>query len=578
MWFLLTNLAFALVASCAAASPKSNDGYISKDPFHKNAECAPLAPGNSPPSQYWLEGIEHNGQSSYLKGSLKASYTVFRHVVKDFGADNTGKTDATAAIQKAITNGAGNTDRASGTLGHTSQPAFVYLPSGTYLISKTLQLYVCTIIIGDPTNPPVLKAAATFTGNAMVNGRDPKHPSLGMFYAGMWNIVFDTTSVASSKGFAAVDWTVSQATQINNLRFQMPRGSNHTGVTCQNTFYSNLIVNDLVFEGGAYGINFPNGIQWAMKNITVRGTKVGIKTTGAHIIVQNSDFRDCTIAIDATAAQASFTVLDSTATNVDTFLLAADAKGVSTNNLILENIKNAGKTVVVGSSTVVQGNVVGQWSTGAQASYQNGKILSNPRPAPLLVNDKYFTMQQPTYEEYPLASFLNIKSVPDLAVHGDGTTDDTKNINAILQQYAGCKIIYFPAGTYIVSDTILIPPGSRITGDAWASTISAIGKTFADAKNLVAMVKVGERGSVGVAQISDLLLTTADILPGWRGALVEATQGTWMIGTSMEYHVLYHYNFQGAANVFTALQQTEMPYWQGVVPGTLAPWPWTQTR
>ena len=58
-----------------------------------------------------------------------------------------------------------------------------------------------------------------------------------------------------------------------------------------------------------------------------------------------------------------------------------------------------------------------------------------------------------------------------------------------------------------------------------------------------------------------------------RGALIEATKGTWMIGTSMEHHVLYHYNFNGAANVFTGLQQTETPYWQGAA-GKLAPYPW----
>jgi len=152
----------------------------------------------------------------------------------------------------------------------------------------------------------------------------------------------------------------------------------------------------------------------------------------------------------------------------------------------------------------------------SKTTYQTGQAFTNTRPPALLIDGKYFTMQQPTYKEYNSESFINIKAVPGLPVAGDGTTDDTVNINRILRDNAGCKIIYFPAGTYIVSNTLLIPPGTRITGDAFASTISAIGSVFTDAKSPVAMIKVGNPGDVGVAQMNDLMLTTADILPGCK--------------------------------------------------------------
>jgi glucan 1,3-beta-glucosidase len=58
-----------------------------------------------------------------------------------------------------------------------------------------------------------------------------------------------------------------------------------------------------------------------------------------------------------------------------------------------------------------------------------------------------------------------------------------------------------------------------------------------------------------------------------RGLLVEATAATWLVGTGFEHHTLYQYNFNAARNVFSALQQSETPYWQG--PGNiLAPAPW----
>ena len=105
-----------------------------------------------------------------------------------------------------------------------------------------------------------------------------------------------------------------------------------------------------------------------MKNITVRGTTTGIKAIGAHIIVQASQFYNCTTAIDAKGAQASMTVLDSTGIDVGTFILAANANGLSQNNLILENLKNEGRTLVVGSETLITGSVLKQWVRGPVVS------------------------------------------------------------------------------------------------------------------------------------------------------------------------------------------------------------------
>ena len=59
-----------------------------------------------------------------------------------------------------------------------------------------------------------------------------------------------------------------------------------------------------------------------------------------------------------------------------------------------------------------------------------------------------------------------------------------------------------------------------------------------------------------------------------RGALIEATKGTWLLGTAMEHNTLYQYNYHNAANVASIFQQSETPYWQG--PGNdAAPQPWS---
>ena len=48
-----------------------------------------------------------------------------------------------------------------------------------------------------------------------------------------------------------------------------------------------------------------------------------------------------------------------------------------------------------------------------------------------------------------------------------------------------------------------------------------------------------------------------------RGILIEATQGTWLWGTSSEHSVLQNYELSGAQNVYMGLIQTETAYYQG---------------
>jgi len=108
-------------------------------------------------------------------------------------------------------------------------------------------------------------------------------------------------------------------------------------------------------------------------------------------------------------------------------------------------------------------------------------------------------MAPPTYQEYALDQFINIESVPGLTVFGDGVHDDTANTNAILSKFAGCKLAFFPHGTYIVTNTIFVPTGFHIVGEVW-SAISAVGGNFFNSSKPVPMVKVGKSSDVASVQ------------------------------------------------------------------------------
>jgi glucan 1,3-beta-glucosidase len=169
-----------------------------------------------------------------------------------------------------------------------------------------------------------------------------------------------------------------------------------------------------------------------------------------------------------------------------------------------------------------------QYTSGnSNQQHERAAFVQTPRTESLLSAGRYFSMAPPTYLEYSVDQFVNIKSVPGLPVYGDGSHDDTANINTILKEYAGCKLIYFPAGTYIVTNTVFVPPNSRIFGDAYGTAISAVGSNFYNPNAPTTMFQVGNNGDVGVAQISDMLFTVADVLQGCK--LASACPSIWSL-------------------------------------------------
>ncbi|KAK3377556.1 glycoside hydrolase family 55 protein [Podospora didyma] len=619
-------------------------------------------------STFWYENIKHNGISPFITNGK--NWAVFRNV-KDYGAKGDGTSDDTAAIQKAISTGDGPKLRNTGSYGATGQPAVVYFPAGTYLVKSTIKSAVGTVLMGNPTNRATLKAAPTFSGSYVIFGHDQLYSGLTGFYHGIKHLVIDSTSVAGSKILGLVEWGVSQNNILSNVMFDMPIGAaGHTGIVTPG-MCSGLILNDLQFVGGAVGIAL-SATQYHLKSISFKNVATAVKITS---LVQGTGqglrFGSCSIGIDATSGGlGAFNLIDSSATNTSTLISSASSSNTF-GSLVLENVLVDSSTVKVGGTTVltgsiepgvswIRGNVYHANSTNPKPS--NGQKMLTSRPQ-TLVNGTgfYHTVVPPTYAEYDIAQVINIKDVAKYPVAGDGTQDDTANIQAILNSAAsGNKVVYFPYGTYLLSDTLLIPPGSRLVGEAWTQ-LSGTGAKFKDINNPTPIIKVGNPGDVGVAQMSDFVFTVADILPGailvqvnmaggdgkpgtvgffnchfriggalgsktqtncrtpqnclaarlnlhlaatsssyWEntwswtadhdldgshtvypgtlgGFLIEAAgNGTWILGSGVEHHVLYQVNIHNAKNVFIGLQQGEAAYWQGTGNTLLAPAPWSE--
>jgi glucan 1,3-beta-glucosidase len=121
-------------------------------------------------ADFWLESVPHEGlvQVQHTMAELisvkststygPSGYKVYRNV-KDYGAVGDGKTDDTASIQKAISDG----PRCEQDCGSSTRlPALVYFPSGTYAISSSIKMPYFTQLVGDYNDMPVLLALPAF--------------------------------------------------------------------------------------------------------------------------------------------------------------------------------------------------------------------------------------------------------------------------------------------------------------------------------------------------------------------------------------------------------------------------------
>ena len=287
---------------------------------------------------------------------------------------------------------------------------------------------------------------------------------------------------------------------------------------------SGCYMGDLTFNGGVVGLNMGSQ-QYEVKSATFNRCTTGIMISHCFVcVLVNVEFESNAVGIDMSQDGGhSVTLIDSTASNTGTAVKTV-TRSTGDHSLIIENfIADAGlkATVTASGEIILSGSVPDTWVYGnvyspggpATGKHMIGNTYHTPRSSSLLSNGKYLTVSPPTYQEYGLDRFINVKQVVGYPVQGDGESDDTANLKAIIAQFAGCKILFFPQGTYNVTDALFFPPGSRVIGEAW-STVSASGLKFSDPMAPKPMIKVGNPGDVGVAQFSDMLFTVADVLPG----------------------------------------------------------------
>ncbi|PPQ70368.1 hypothetical protein CVT24_013143 [Panaeolus cyanescens] len=513
-------------------------GHHPHHPHHpppSPAVCPPgktLGPGTAAPGEpFWMEKIKHQGKSPFNPNPQ--DYKVFRNV-KDFGAVGDGVHDDTAAINAAIS--AQGVCGRNGCRSSTVSPVVVYFPQGTYLVSTSIYPIYYVQLIGDARNPPTILAAPNFQGLAVIDpnpygdgGAQPFTPQTN-FHRSIRNFIIDLRQVPSnSAAGTGIHWQMAQATSLINIVFEMSKAPNtaHQGIWMESG--SGGFMGDLVFNGGKHGI-WSGNQQFTVRNVTINDAKTAIFSIwNWGWTYQDLKINNCEIGLDIAHTEGAFAIVDATINNTPIFARTPRASNgtLSSGSLMLNNIRLKNVPVAVGvaetGAVLLQGTtlpnlpkVIDTWAQGNVYKNRNGQFVqsnipSMNRPHSLLDSSgKFVSRGHPQYENYDVSQFVSVR---DHGAVGDGVTDDTAALQNILNKFSSCKIIFVDAGFYVVTDTLKVPAGTRLVGEAW-SVIAGKGPKFQKMNKPEVVVKVGEKGKRGITEITDIVFTTSGPAPG----------------------------------------------------------------
>lgn len=400
-------------------------------------------------------------------------------------------------------------------------------------------MYYMTQLVGNPNQRPVLKADASLDVLGVIDASpysdqngEPGWISTNVFARQIRNFEIDLTARPVTGRASGIHWPASQATSIQNVKITMTKASNsvHNGIFVENGSGGHMA--DLEITGGQYGLNIGNQ-QFTMKNIHISNAVVGIyQIWNWGWLYQGLTIEDCGTAFSMNSINpdskildvASVIIIDSTIRNCPTFVdtnWSTNSQKTGGNQLILENVALANVPIAVkgaGGATALSGGTttIAAWGQGIRYTpngpekYQSA-ITPVKRPAELLDGNKYWSKTKPQYGDVPVENFISARTS---GARGDGTTDDTTALqNAINSAASGGKILFLDGGVYKVTNTLNIPPGTKIAGEAYP-VIMASGSTWSSNTRPVPVLQIGKAGESGHIELSDFIVATSGPTPG----------------------------------------------------------------
>jgi hypothetical protein len=369
----------------------------------------------------------------------------------------------------------------------------VFLPSGRYRVTRSLFLWPGLRLFGTgPTRPVLVLGDATpgfQTGVATMlifAGRGPKgetrvphgkvpfppidsvpfNPGIadanpGTFYSALSNVDIEIGS--GNPAAVGVRFHAAQHAYLRHMDIRI--GSGLAGI-----YQAANVAQDLHFYGGRYGIltEKPSPAwQFSLIDSTFEGQReAAIREHEAALTLVNVAMRDVPVGIDIDQGYGDW-------------LWGKDVRfeKVSKAGVIISNEGNA-YTQIGFDNALASGTPVfacfrdsGKTVAGAGPVYRVKAFTYGLTLDGLGVPGTFqMKMDQASVASLPKPAPLAIRALPDaklwanvhaLGVKGDGTTDDTAAIQRAIDTH---RVLYFPIGRYVATDTLRLKPDTVLIG------------------------------------------------------------------------------------------------------------------
>lgn len=388
-----------------------------------------------------------------------------------------GRTDDTAAIQRAID--AAVVDKWRG--------GVVFLPSGRYLISRTIIMPPAVRLFGVGKTRPVIvlgdntpgfgegvATMFTFVGNDQYGNKQPPFPpktvvpfndklfdaNSSTFYSAMANIDIEVGN--GNAGAVAARFHVAQHAFLSHMDFKL--GSGLAGV-----YLAGNVMQDVHFHGGRYGIlteKTSPAWQFTLVDSSFDGQReAAIREHEVDLTMVNVSISDVPVGIDIDEGYSdSLWGKDVRFNNVSKAAVVISAENsvftqigfenaLATNVPTFARFRDSGKTI----EGVGKGYRVKEFNYGLTINDPRamGQIKTNWQAEPMNA------MPAAKRAIRPLPSTTAWFNVHDSGATGDGKTDDTAAIQRAIDSH---KVVYFPQGNYIVNDTLKLKKDTVLVG------------------------------------------------------------------------------------------------------------------
>ncbi len=388
----------------------------------------------------------------------------------NFNITPDGKTDVSVQLQTAI-----NRLKADRNFG------ILFIPEGSYSISTTIYIPASIRLIGYGKNRPVFilkknspgfqqpnpgdKGKATymfwFTSSIVEEGKEIRDASAGTFYSALSNI--DLRIEDGNPSAVALRTHFAQHSFISHCDI-------HTGNGKAGLFDIGNMIEDVKFFGGDYGIYTTKaspGWQFMMIDTYFEGQrKAAIKTHEAGFTIVRMSVKNVpsVILVDQNYWEKLF-IEDCRFENITGPAIEVSDEGNAHMQVNIRNLNCSNVPVLVHYPKL-------NTNTSSPSRIYNVKkfvygLQMDDLDSEARINTVYETE---VLKGLPVEAVSDIPELPDmkdwvnlktLGAKGDGLTDDTKAIQAAVDQY---PYVYVPQGSYRISATIKLKPETVMIG------------------------------------------------------------------------------------------------------------------